>query len=469
MWTTPNIKNKDSHGLLRISIANDSPNVTIVLLNAGLPITSESLKVVASRFERGEVIIGLLLERDTAFEIIEAVIEKVFTKQIIAERFDKDVMTLLLYGRGSTITITDEIVRAAVGNARCSLEVMKLLLEKRGSQFNISQEVIMATARNSSSGTAVLGLLLGKRRQEIEITEEVIETAEAHWDSHGIRLLLKELRRPFKITQTVLKKAARNEVDSTNVIKLFLGNGGNKLKISEEVMVAAVKNFECGIELIDMLLKEYSGHFKIIEALVEAVAGSWDRDKKMRMLLEKAGNELLLDERPGEIKITDEVLVTAAENEEHLEQMMELLLREESWDAEKLIMLLFKKWGNSLSITEKVLETAAANENSEKILILLLKKGAENFEVDIKVTEGILQAAAENEIYGLEVMKFLLTHCPTQSSITEEVLKAAAANEKLGKELIELLLEHGIVVFSDAVVATAAAHGQEDVLQTLGD
>jgi hypothetical protein len=60
-------------------------------------------------------------------------------------------------------------------------------------------------------------------------------------------------------------------------------------------------------------------------------------------------------------------------------------------------------------------------------------------------------------------------HCPTQSSITEEVLKAAAANEKLGKELIELLLEHGVVVISDAVVAAAAAHGQEDVLQTLED
>jgi len=46
----------------------------------------------------------------------------------------------------------------------------------------------------------------------------------------------------------------------------------------------------------------------------------------------------------------------------------------ESWDAEKLITLLFKKWEHSLSITEKVLEAAAANENSKKIPILLLKK-----------------------------------------------------------------------------------------------
>ena len=66
-------------------------------------------------------------------------------------------------------------------------------------------------------------------------------------------------------------------------------------------------------------------------------------------------------------------------------------------------------------------------------------------------------------------MKFLLTHCPTQSSITEEVLKAAAANEKLGKWLLKLLLEHGVAVISDAVVATAAANGQEDILQSLED
>jgi len=172
--------------------------------------------------------------------------------------------------------------------------------------------------------------------------------------------------------------------------------------------------------------------------------------------------------------------VTAAENEKHSEQMMKLLSQEcrfqnevseqvvtavaESWDAEKLIMLLFEKWGNRLSVTERVPEAAAANEHSEKILILLLKNGGEKVKADIKVTEGILQAAAENEIYGLEVMKFLLTHCPTQSSITEEVLKGAAANKKLGKEL---LLEHGVAVISDAVVATAAANGQEDVLQSL--
>lgn len=423
--------------------------------------------------------------------------------QIIAKKFDKDVMTLLLYERRSMITITNAIVQAAAGNARYSLEMMKL--EKRGSQFYISREVIMTAARNSSSGSAVLSLLLGKRRQKIEITEKIIETVVTHWDSHDIRLLLKKLRRSFKITQTVLKKAARNEVDDINVIKLFLKNGENKFKIIEKVMIVAAKNFECEMKLIDMLLKKYSDHFKITEALVEAVAESWNENKKMKMLLEKASNEvkiiervlvtvagnwngqktiqLLWDQRLDEIKITDEVLVTAAENEKHSEQMMKLLSQEcrfqnevfeqmitavaESWDAEKLIMLLFEKWGNRLSVTERVSEAAAANEHSEKILILLLKNGGEKVKADIKVTEGILQAAAENEIYGLEVMKFLLTHCSTQSSITEEVLKAAAANKKLGKELLKLLLEHDVAVISDAVVATAAANGQKDVLQSL--
>ena len=412
-------------------------------------------------------------------------------------------MTLLLYERRSMITITNAIVQAAAGNARYSLEMMKL--EKRGSQFYISREVIMTAARNSSSGSAVLSLLLGKRRQKIEITEKIIETVVTHWDSHDIRLLLKKLRRSFKITQTVLKKAARNEVDDINVIKLFLKNGENKFKIIEKVMIVAAKNFECEMKLIDMLLKKYSDHFKITEALVEAVAESWNENKKMKMLLEKASNEvkiiervlvtvagnwngqktiqLLWDQRLDEIKITDEVLVTAAENEKHSEQMMKLLSQEcrfqnevfeqmitavaESWDAEKLIMLLFEKWGNRLSVTERVSEAAAANEHSEKILILLLKNGGEKVKADIKVTEGILQAAAENEIYGLEVMKFLLTHCSTQSSITEEVLKAAAANKKLGKELLKLLLEHDVAVISDAVVATAAANGQKDVLQSL--
>ncbi len=142
---------------------------------------------------------NILLKRDTAFEITDIVIERVFTKQvillllqehqkefrvtleilqIIAKKFDKDVMTLLLYERRSMITITNAIVQAAAGNARYSLEMMKL--EKRGSQFYISREVIMTAARNSSSGSAVLSLLLGKRRQKIEITEKIIETVVTH-------------------------------------------------------------------------------------------------------------------------------------------------------------------------------------------------------------------------------------------------------------------------------------------------
>lgn len=103
----------------------------------------------------------------------------------------------------------------------------------------------------------------------------------------------------------MLKKAARNEVDDINVIKLFFWNGGNKFKIIEEVMIVAAKNFECEMKLIDMLLKKYSDHFKITEALVEAVAESWNGNKKMKMLLEKASNE---------VKIIERVLVTVAGN-----------------------------------------------------------------------------------------------------------------------------------------------------------
>jgi hypothetical protein len=61
-------------------------------------------------------------------------------------------MALLLDRQGDQITITEEVVRAAVRNKGNEKEVMALLLDRRGDQITITEEVVKAAAGSGRNG-----------------------------------------------------------------------------------------------------------------------------------------------------------------------------------------------------------------------------------------------------------------------------------------------------------------------------
>src|SRR5204863_4290603 len=74
------------------------------------------------------------------------------------------------------------------------------------------------------------------------------------------------------------------------------------------------------------------------------------------------------------------------------------------------------------------------------INLFLEKRGDE-----VKITEEVVMAAAENEETGEAIMQLLLEKRGDEVKITEEVVRAAAENEETREAIMQLLLERSIV------------------------
>jgi hypothetical protein len=64
-------------------------------------------------------------------------------------------------------------------------ETLALLLEQRGSKAKITEKVVKAAARNKNSGKEVMSLLLEQRRSKFKITEEMVEAVDWKLEEWG--------------------------------------------------------------------------------------------------------------------------------------------------------------------------------------------------------------------------------------------------------------------------------------------
>jgi hypothetical protein len=146
----------------------------------------------------------------------------------------------------------------------------------------------------------------------------ILQVCARHGNCKAISLLLERGGDEIKITEEVVKAAARNERSGKEVMSLLLEQRGDEIKITEEVVRAAARNGRSGKEVISLLLEQRGDEIKITEEVVKAVAGNGRSGKKVM--------SLLLEQRGDEIKITEEVVKAAAGNEESGEAVMALLL-----------------------------------------------------------------------------------------------------------------------------------------------
>lgn len=103
-----------------------------------------------------------------------------------------------------------------------------------------------------------------------------------------------KVNEPDELDRTPLSWAA--EMGHKAVMMTLLREPGNKAKITEEILKAAIRNSENGKELVTLLL-EYT------DGVVKAAAENFGSGKEVM--------KLLLDRRGGEVKITDEIVEAA--------------------------------------------------------------------------------------------------------------------------------------------------------------
>ncbi|KAF5875955.1 putative het domain protein [Botrytis fragariae] len=121
-------------------------------------ITEEVVGATGRSYGNGKEIMMLLLEERGEATVPEKAV------MLIARHFQVKFMALLLEKQSEKLIITEEILKAAVGNYHYGQEITMLLLEKRGNEVIITEEVLEVAERRSHLKDEVMELLL-KHRQ----------------------------------------------------------------------------------------------------------------------------------------------------------------------------------------------------------------------------------------------------------------------------------------------------------------
>ncbi|KAK3348909.1 heterokaryon incompatibility protein-domain-containing protein [Lasiosphaeria hispida] len=107
--------------------------------------------------------------------------------------------------------------------------------------------------------------------------------------------------------------------------------------------------------------------------------------------------------------------------------------------------------------TEEDVISIAESCSAEQVAFLL------DWDVQFPITEGVLEAAARNTIYGDEVVELLLARAGKDIDVTERILVAAAGNCRKGEHLLDVLLSRyggDVPITGEMLVAAAANVGQ---------
>ncbi|KAH7125872.1 hypothetical protein EDB81DRAFT_860564 [Dactylonectria macrodidyma] len=300
----------------------------------------------------------------------------------------------------------------------------------------VTQEVIMAAAHCWQGGDEVMALLLEKCGDKVEITEEVV-VAVARKSKQMMDVLLEKYGDRVKITQRVFITATENTLE---VMVLLLEKYGDDVKITQEAIIAAAGNIFYGQEMMALLLEKRGDEVEVTESVLREAAGNDGiGDKIVALLLEKCGDELT---------ITPDVVKAAASNKRC---------------GKEITALLLGKRGDEVEITQEVIMAAAKKGSSGTMAFLLEKYGDK-----VEITPEVVKAAAGNGISGKGIMALLLEKCGDEVEITQEVMIAAVkggSNEMVGF----LLGKYGdeIEITPEVIEAAAGINWQGKVMMDL--
>jgi hypothetical protein len=446
-------------------------DIMALLLNQQEDQVHLTKKVAATIIEQcDKSVVALLIDRQAEkIQITEDIVKAAARNS----ENGRDIMALLLERRGDQIQITEDVVKAAVGNLSSGKDIMAFLLEQRGDQVQITEDIVKAAAENRDNGKGIMALLLDQQGDQIRITENALSTMVTMFDETIITILLARRGNQTQVVQEVIKAVAQDyrkqkvlvidilsrlEHQTHNltrrilsVIRTFhlasvtklLREKGDKIRITEAFLKAAVENRNSGKGITKSLLGQQRTQFQVTEELLSAAAQN-----------EKDGKDiiaLLLHYQGDNIHVTERVLKAASEN---------------TGNGVEIIKLLLDHQGDHTQITKDVLKAAAGNtRNGMEIIKFLLDQQGDA----VQVTEDVLEVAAGNIGNGTEIITFLLDR-QQQANITEEVLKAASENELNGKSIMELFLRRqGNVMITERIITAAAGNRQngKEVLQLL--
>ncbi|KIM73976.1 hypothetical protein PILCRDRAFT_92806 [Piloderma croceum F 1598] len=249
-------------------------------------------------------------------------------------------------------------------------EMLQLLLE-RGGRTKVMEEVLLATARHWNCNEPVPVLLsAGENVNYVMITEEVLVAVMGNLDYGNAVQSIIDRTSPVDLTNKVLEAAAGNRKNAKEMIQMLFDRLG-KARITEGVVKAAVGNFGSGMHLLALFEEQVflrrSGSEVVTDEVLKAVI---DNNESAA-----SGTLAEIFRRGYQKKIPEQVAISAAACEFQAIHIMKVLLEQ----------------GVDIEITEEVVKTAAENEECrEELLKMLLERCAEEnipLSVDYRVED----------------------------------------------------------------------------------
>jgi DNA-binding protein len=162
-----------TEGFVKLIAQNFDKEVMKLLLDrrgSDIRITEDFIKLIAQNFDK-EIMKLLLDQRGADIQMTEDFVE------LVAQKFDKEVMKFLLDQRGMEIQVTTRVLEAAARNENNGREVMILL---RGTDMQIAKYFVEFIVQKFDE--EVISLLLDRRGVEIRVTAGAIEAAAGNWE-----------------------------------------------------------------------------------------------------------------------------------------------------------------------------------------------------------------------------------------------------------------------------------------------
>jgi hypothetical protein len=371
-------------------------------------------------FEKGEALGFRLSDLATELDICWLT-ELMLAEQIVEDRFtEEQIIDMVSRSPNSfqylcicrkEIKMPDNVLMASA-KSRNGRRGVQFLLEHRRAEIKLTQRVIEAAAafQSDHEGKELVELLLDQDdAKNLEITDECLRSAA---QTHGGRLMRLFLTRKVGKVNIVdeLLKVAVETYDGVEVVQFLLEYFGSRVKVTEDLLIAAATR---GICMLELLLERGKHEAKITEAIIRAATESSEPNHTLKHLLQRASKD---------VKITEDILAAASE----------------SFSAPKLIEILLEESGKELMFTERVLQATSRGPNGGRVLEIVLSQ----YNAAVEITNRLLLSAinhSANNRKDIDVMELLLNQSHKKIQVAETDAEHAVRELTRSQEMRSVL------------------------------
>jgi hypothetical protein len=372
----------------------------------GLPLSLERDFIFAIRLGLIQVI-KMLLDAGEAL-ITEYVVEAAASDQECGPQ----VLSLFLDQADGSTKVTQEVLEAIISNQKYGKSLIMLVLQRVKNDVLVTASVVHDIHLNEKCGRGILMLLLDPKRSNVFFTENAMTKIIQLFDVGVIKLLYRRLKRET-ILNIFIYAAMRNKQCGKELIKFLLDKKKYGMRVTSRMILATSSNDVCGKDIIMLLLNQKGSNTLITGAATEAILRNFDLDV-IKFHYDQAGDKKT---------ITRRVAAAAVRNEICGKQLATFLLDRAKYE---------------IMMSEQVLMAAARNPKHGKDIMTLL---VDRIKGDMIVSEPVLISAAKNPKQGKDVMTLLLDQIRSEMMISEQVLIVAAENPNQAKDIMTSLLD----------------------------